>query len=64
MIDFDISSKLSGSRFSMLKGKLSLLERALINFMLDLHTIKFHYEEISIKRVKQALQTEGFEVRL
>ena len=47
MIDFDISSKLSGSRFSMLKGKLSLLERALINFMLDLHTIKFHYEEIS-----------------
>ena len=47
MIDFDISSKLSGSRFSMLKGKLSLLERALINFMLDLHTIKFDYEEIS-----------------
>ena len=34
-IDFDISTKLSGSRFVVLKNKFALLERALINFMLD-----------------------------
>ena len=36
-IDFDSASKLSGSRFVVLKNKIALLERALINFMLDLH---------------------------
>ncbi len=46
-IDFDTSSKLSGSRFVVLKNKIALLERALINFMLDLHTIEFKYTEIS-----------------
>ncbi|MDC3127721.1 serine--tRNA ligase [Candidatus Pelagibacter bacterium] len=46
-IDFDISAKLSGSRFVVLKGKYALLERALINFMLDIHTNKFDYTEIS-----------------
>tara|TARA_A100001015_G_scaffold265478_1_gene313883 strand:- start:582 stop:1829 length:1248 start_codon:yes stop_codon:yes gene_type:complete len=46
-IDFDISSKLSGSRFVVLKDKFALLERALINFMLDIHTNKFDYTEIS-----------------
>ena len=37
-IDFDSSIKLSGSRFVVLKNKIALLERALINFMLDTHT--------------------------
>ena len=46
-IDFDSASKLSGSRFVVLKNKIALLERALINFMLDLHTTKFNYVEIS-----------------
>ena len=46
-IDFDISTKLSGSRFVVLKNKFALLERALINFMLDVHTIEFKYIEIS-----------------
>ncbi len=46
-IDFDLASKLSGSRFVILKNKIALLERALINYMLDLHTNKFKYEEIS-----------------
>ena len=44
---FDISTKLSGSRFVVLKNKIALLERALINFMLDIHTIEFEYTEIS-----------------
>ena len=46
-LDFETSSKLSGSRFVILKDKLALLERALINFMLDIHTKKFSYSEIS-----------------
>ena len=46
-IDFKTSSKLSGSRFVVLKDKFALLERALINFMIDTHTNKFDYVEIS-----------------
>ena len=46
-IDFDSSIKLSGSRFVVLKNKIALLERALINFMLDTHTLEFGYTEIS-----------------
>ena len=46
-IDFDTSIKLSGSRFVVLKNEMALLERALINFMLDTHTLEFKYSEIS-----------------
>ena len=46
-IDFETSIKLSGSRFVVLKNKIALLERALINFMLDIHTINFNYSEVS-----------------
>ena len=46
-IDFKSSIKLSGSRFVVLKDKYALLERALINFMLDIHTNKHNYREIS-----------------
>ncbi len=46
-IDFDTSIKLSGSRFVVLRDTYALLERALINFMLDIHTQKFNYTEIS-----------------
>ena len=46
-IDFDTSTKLSGARFVVLKDRIALLERALINFMLDMHTTEFKYTEIS-----------------
>ncbi|MBL6857763.1 MAG: serine--tRNA ligase [Pelagibacteraceae bacterium] len=46
-IDFKNSSKLSGSRFVVLNSNFALLERALINFMLDTHISKFSYKEIS-----------------
>jgi seryl-tRNA synthetase len=46
-IDFETSIKLSGSRFVVLKGKFAMLERALINFMLDTHVNEFQYTEIS-----------------
>ena len=39
MMDFERAAKLSGSRFTVLKGQLARLERALGQFMLDLHTI-------------------------
>ncbi len=46
-IDFQTSIKLSGSRFVVLRDKYALLERALINFMIDTHVEKFNYTEIS-----------------
>ena len=46
-LDFETSIKLSGSRFVVLKDKYAMLERALINFMLDTHTNEFNYIEIS-----------------
>ena len=46
-IDFDTSIKLSGSRFVVLRNNFALLERALINFMLDTHVNEFEYTEIS-----------------
>ncbi|MDC0864714.1 serine--tRNA ligase [Rickettsiaceae bacterium] len=47
MIDFEQTAKISGSRFVTLKGKLAKLERALINFMIDLHIDNGKFEEIS-----------------
>ena len=47
MLDFDLATKTSGSRFVFVKDKLALLERALSNFMLDKHINVNHYEEIS-----------------
>ena len=47
LMDFDSASKVSGSRFVFLKDKLALLERAISNFMLDIHTKEFGYQEIS-----------------
>lgn len=46
ILDFERASKISGSRFWLLRGAGARLERALINFMLDLHTSKHGYEEI------------------
>ena len=47
MLDFDLATKTTGSRFVFVKSKLALLERAISNFMLDIHVIKNGYEEIS-----------------
>ena len=46
-MDFARAAKLSGSRFVVLKGALARLERAIAQFMLDLHTREFGYTEIS-----------------
>ncbi len=47
LMDFDTATKTSGARFVFLKGDLALLERAISNFMLDVHTKEFGYQEIS-----------------
>jgi len=47
MLDFDLATKTTGSRFVFVKNKLALLERAISNFMLDTHVLKNGYEEIS-----------------
>jgi seryl-tRNA synthetase len=47
LMDFEAAAKLSGSRFVVLKGALARLERALGQFMIDLHTAEFGYTEVS-----------------
>jgi seryl-tRNA synthetase len=47
LMDFRRAGKLSGSRFVVLRGDLARLERGLAQFMLDLHTREFGYQEIS-----------------
>ncbi len=47
MLDFDLATKTTGSRFVFVKDKLALLERALSNFMLDKHISENGYQEIS-----------------
>ncbi|HHX23295.1 MAG TPA: serine--tRNA ligase [Thermoanaerobacterales bacterium] len=46
ILDFERASKITGSRFTVYKGAGARLERALINFMLDLHIEKHGYKEI------------------
>lgn len=47
LMDFEAGAKLSGARFVVLKGELARMERALANFMLDMHTGKFGYTEVN-----------------
>ncbi len=47
MLDFDLASKTTGSRFVFVKDKLALLERAISNFMIDIHVNENGYQEIS-----------------
>ena len=46
MMDFETASRIAGSRFVVLRGQLARLERALGQFMLDLHTIEHGYTEV------------------
>lgn len=47
IIDFERAAKISGTGFALYRGLGAKLERALINFMLDLHTKKHNYTEVS-----------------
>lgn len=48
LMSFEQASNISGARFVVQKGKLAKLERSIANFMLDLHTIEFNYEETNV----------------
>lgn len=48
LLDFEMAAKLTGSRFSVLKGQLAKLNRALIAFMLTTHTEKYGYTEMYV----------------
>ena len=45
LLDYNKASKLSGSRFSILRSSLATLHRALVNFMIDINVMEFQYEE-------------------
>ena len=47
MLDFDLATKTTGSRFVFIKNELAMLERAISNFMIDLHTKHNGYVEVS-----------------
>ena len=47
LMDFEAAARMSGARFVVLKGKLARLERALEQFMLDLHTDEHGYQEVA-----------------
>jgi seryl-tRNA synthetase len=48
MMDFRRAARIAGSRFVVLRRDLARLERALAQFMLDLHTVEFGYQEVSL----------------
>ena len=59
MLDFELASKTTGSRFVFVKDKLALLERAISNFMIDLHVNKNSYTEISPPLFANAISMFG-----
>ncbi len=59
LLDFETASKLSGARFSVLKGELSRLHRALSQFMLDTHTRDHGYTEMYVPYMVNAETLRG-----
>ena len=58
-MDFDTASKLSGSRFCLMKGEIAHLHRALAQFMLDLHTRQHGYTECYTPYIVNASTMQG-----
>lgn len=58
-LDFATATKITGSRFSLLKGPLARLQRALTQFMLDLHTQQHGYEEVYVPYMVNADSLQG-----
>ncbi|MBO9716942.1 MAG: serine--tRNA ligase [Pseudoxanthomonas sp.] len=58
-LDADTAAKLSGARFTVLRGQLARLHRALAQFMLDLHTGEHGYEETSVPLIVNADSLQG-----
>ena len=54
LLDFESASRISGARFTVMRGPLARLQRALIQFMLDTHTSEHGYEEAYVPYLVQA----------
>ena len=59
MLDFDAASRMSGSRFVVMRDKLARLQRALIQFMLDVHTAEHGYTEAYVPYLVQSQALVG-----
>jgi seryl-tRNA synthetase len=59
LMDFEAASKMSGSRFVVLKGQLARLERAIGQFMIDLHTTEHGYTEVAVPLMVKAPAVYG-----
>lgn len=58
-LDFDTAAKITGARFSLMSGSLARLHRALIQFMLDLHTQEHGYTEVYVPYLVNAESLRG-----
>ena len=58
-LDFASATKITGSRFVVLKGAIAKLHRALAQYMLDLHTTQHGYEEINVPLIVNAQSMRG-----
>src|SRR3990172_3198121 len=59
MLDFETAAKISGARFVVMRGALARLQRALIQFMLDLHTRDHGYTEVYVPYLVNAASLRG-----
>jgi seryl-tRNA synthetase len=59
LLDFEAAAAMTGARFSVIRGPLARLHRALIQFMLDLHTREHGYTEIYVPYIVNAKALEG-----
>ncbi|MCB9745273.1 MAG: serine--tRNA ligase [Alphaproteobacteria bacterium] len=59
LMDFEAAARISGARFSVLKGAVARLERALISFFLDMHTREHGYEEVMVPYIVRDVAMEG-----
>lgn len=54
LLDFDVATRIAGSRFAVMRGQIARLHRALVQFMLDVHTGEHGYEEINVPFIVNA----------
>lgn len=58
-MDFETAAKITGSRFVIMRGEIARMHRALIQLMLDTHTIEHGYNEINVPYIVNAASLEG-----
>ena len=59
MLDFETAAKISGARFTLMRGAMARLHRALIQFMIDLHTSQHGYDEVYVPYIVNSDSLRG-----